>query len=87
MSTVKNYISGARSWINHHKGDDSAFASTYVGAVTKFNINKSTHVTNRAPLLTIDHVHSIVSIFDINSAVLPVFKAAFFLGYLFPQSL
>lgn len=81
MSTVKNYLSGARFWINHHKGDDSGFASNYVSSVIKYNINKSTHVPLRAPPITLDHIRVIVAFFDVNVSIPPVFKAAFLLGY------
>lgn len=81
MSTVKNYLSGVWYWINHHKGDDSAFSSLYVSSVIKYNINKSNHVTIRAPLLSLQHLRTICMFFNANNTILPVFKAALLLGY------
>lgn len=81
MSTVKNYLSGARYWINHHKGDDSSFTSLYVSSVTKFNMSKSTHVPSPAPPLTLRHLSIVCRFFDVNTNIPPVFKAALLLGY------
>lgn len=81
MSTVKNYVSGARSWINHHKGDDSGFASSYVSSVIKYNMKKSTHVPSRAPPLTVNQLRLVCNFFDANTDIPPVFKAALLLGY------
>lgn len=81
ISTVKNYISGVRFWINHHKGDDSGFSSSYVSSVIKYNAAKSNHVTMRAPPLSLQHLRTICMFFDANKNIAPVFKAALLLGY------
>lgn len=81
MSTVKNYVSGARHWINHHKGDDSSFTSFYVSSVIKYNVSKSTHVPAQAPPLTVNHIRFICKFFDVYKNIPPVFKAALLLGY------
>lgn len=81
ISTVKNYVSGSRNWINHHKGDDSSFSSSYVAAVMKYNANKSMHIPMRAPPLTINHLRILCKFFDSNTSIPPVFKSALLLGY------
>lgn len=81
ISTVKNYISGVRHWINDHKGDDSGFASSYVASVIKYNAKKSSHVPSRAPPHTVNHLRVLCRFFDYNINIPPVFKAALLLGY------
>lgn len=80
-NTVKNYISGARHWINFHCGNDSAFASLEAQAVLKYNISKSTHVPSQAlPLQPIDIVN-ICAFIDANPAVPLACKPAILIGY------
>lgn len=81
ISTVKNYVSGARYWIIHHRGDDSSFASFYVTSVVKYNASKSTHVPFKAPPLTVNHLAIVSKFFDSNPNIPPVFKAALLIGY------
>lgn len=81
MSTVKNYILGARYWINHHLGDDSSFSSFYVSSVIKYNVAKSSHVNVKAPPLTILHLKLVCKFLDVNKSIPPVFKAALLIGY------
>lgn len=81
IATVKNYISGARLWINHHCGDPSSFNTLYVSSVVKFNANKSTHVPAKAPPLTIKHLAIVCRFLDAHPNIPPVFKAALLIGY------
>lgn len=81
IATVKNYISGARFWINHHCGNDISFASFYVTSVVKFNATNSTHVPNKAPPLTVNQIAIVCRFLDFYSSIPVVFKAALLLGY------
>lgn len=81
ISTVKNYLSGVRYWIAHHKGNVSSFSSEYVNSVIKYNMNKSTHVPNQAPPMTLHHLRIVCKFFDSTVNIPPVFKAALLLGY------
>lgn len=58
-ATIKNYLSGARSWIVNHGGIDSAFASYEAHAVLKHNMNKSNHQPVQAFPLKLLHIRHI----------------------------
>lgn len=64
VSSVKNYISGARAWVLEHGGNPSAFSgyeqSTMIKAITK----DSTHVVKRAFPLSTEHLSIIVAYLD-----------------------
>lgn len=79
--TIKNYLSGARSWIKHHKGSDNSFSAPEVISVLKRNLLSSSHVPNQAPPLTPSHVLIISSFLD--SLISPplAIKAALLIGY------
>lgn len=47
ISTVKNYLSGAKSWISHHCGNYSAFSAQEVADVMKFLSSTSNHFPHR----------------------------------------
>lgn len=79
--SIKNYLSGARSWINHHKGSDISFASHEASSVLKTNLNASKHVPRQAPPLTPHHVKLISFFLDSLPSTLPAIKAAFLIGY------
>lgn len=64
VSSVKNYMSGARTWVLEHGGNTSAFLG-YENSMMLKAINKdSNHVVNRAFPLALSHVHRIVSYLD-----------------------
>lgn len=65
-ASVSNYISGARHWILHHKGDPSSFNSAESSSVGKFCQKSSRHVPNQAPPLTPDHIRTVTSWIDIH---------------------
>lgn len=64
VASVKNYMSGAHTWVLEHGGDTLYFScyqqSTMVKAITK----ASKHVVSRAFPLTADHIRRIVSYLD-----------------------
>lgn len=80
-STVKNYLSGARLWIKHHRGSDLSFSATEVIDVLKSNINFSLHVPTQAPALTPHHILIICTFLNSLHSPPPAFKAALLIGY------
>lgn len=64
LSSIKNYISGARTWVLEHGGNPTVFSgyenSMMVRAITK----ASGHVVKRATPLTLDHILKIVAYLD-----------------------
>lgn len=80
-NTVKNYLSGARSWIKSHKGDDSVFASPEVAAVLSYNIKHSNHVQAQAYPLNLHDVKDICRFIDSNPNVPLAVKPAILIGF------
>lgn len=80
-NTVKNYLSGTRLWIRHHKGSDLSFSAPQVAAVLKSNLNVSTHVRNQAPPLTTQHVKIICRFLDSLASPPLAVKPALLIGY------
>lgn len=81
-ATIRNYISGARSWVNFHGGSDAAFASHEAHSVLKYNVNKSNHKPVQAFPLEVSHVTTICKFIELNSAVPLAVKPALLLGYI-----
>lgn len=81
ISSVKNYISGARAWVLEHGGNPSAFSgyehSTMIKALTK----DSTHVVKRAFPLTLEHISVIVSYLDSARNIPMCIKPCILIGY------
>lgn len=59
-ATVKNYISGAKTWITEHGGDTSAFSTHELLVLTKGLAKRSTHIPSRAQPLLWHHVRHII---------------------------
>lgn len=80
-ATLKNYLSGAKLWVEHHLGDARAFLAHPQADVLKrppFSLN---HVVNRAYPLNTSELQVISSYFDSSSDVPPAFKACVLLAY------
>lgn len=80
-ATVNNYLSGARHWIQHHKGDNSSFNSPQVQAVSKSCAKISKHVPNQAPPLTPAHMKIICRFLDSYIPLSSGMKPALLIGY------
>lgn len=80
--TMKNYLSGAKSWVQHHKGNVAAFSACEVGDVLKFVVNSSNHIPAPAyPLLPSD-IRIICDFLDRNSHRIPnTIKACILIGF------
>lgn len=79
--SVKDYISGARSWIMEHGGSIASFTGhehpTMVKALTKL----SQHVVKRAFPLKVTHLSKICSILDCAQNAPLAIKACILIGY------
>lgn len=81
VTTVKNYVSGAKTWISQHNGNPSAFANSQVQEVVKGVSKKSEHIPSPAFPLTPQHVRVICQFLDKYSVkALPV-KAAILIAF------
>lgn len=61
--TVKNYMSGARTWVCEHGGDVCNFDSHDVSQIVKGFTKRSQHVPARAFPLSISHILKIYFLF------------------------
>lgn len=81
LSTIKNYISGARTWILQHNGDPAPFSNAQVNEVFKGVSKKSSHIPSPAFPLAPNHVRIICQFLDnYGNPSLPV-KAAILIGF------
>lgn len=64
IPSVKNYMSGARTWVLEHGGNTSAFAAYEQSMMIKALLKDSNHVPSRAFPLTVDHLIKIVAYLD-----------------------
>lgn len=67
--SVKNYMSGARTWVTEHGGDPSAFDDHDVQQILKGFVKKSSHVPQRAVPLASHHILQIATYVSFNPAV------------------
>lgn len=64
VASVKNYISGARTWILELGGNTSAFTGHEQYMMVKAITKDSTHVPNRAFPLSLEHIIKIAAYLD-----------------------
>lgn len=81
ISSVKNYMSGAKSWVFEHGGNVASFLAPQLDTMIKSLTKKSTHVVKRAFPLSFDHVYAITCYLDSASNVPPCVKSCILLGY------
>lgn len=80
-STIKNYLSGAKTWVEHHLGDVGAFSASQPADVLKRVSVSLNHVTSRAYPLSPNDVQVICSFLDNREAIPLGIKACILLGY------
>lgn len=81
VSAVKNYLSGALSWIYEHSGNPQAFNTSQVDHMLKSITKRSNHVVKRAFPLTLPHIR-VIAIYLVSSRSIPLaVKAAVLLGF------
>lgn len=81
-NTVKNYLSGARHWVNFHKGSDFSFSTPEARAVLKSVIDSSKHVPLQAYPLSPADIRVICNYIDSHPEVAMAMKPALLIGYI-----
>lgn len=81
-NTVKNYLSGARHWVNFHKGCDASFTSPEVATVLKSIVDNSQHVPSQAYPLSPADIRTICNYIDLNPSTPMSIKPALLIGYI-----
>lgn len=80
-STIKNYLSGAKSWVLEHGGRWDAFGSHQLNTLVKSFVKKSSHVPSRAAPLAPHHVIAICDFLDAMPAAPLAAKPALLIGF------
>lgn len=81
VSSVKNYLSGARSYIVEHGGNAQPFATIQVDHMIKSITKRSTHVVRRAFPLKPQHLMAISNYLDVSPLTPRSIKAAILIGF------
>lgn len=68
-ATMKNYLSGAKTWLSEHGGNISEFSAPELLQLTKGLQKKSQHVPSRAEPLLWPHVRTIIDFIDATPSV------------------
>lgn len=80
-TSVKNYLSGVKTWIAEHGGDSSPFASFEYHQLFSGLTKRSNHVPMRAAPLTLDHVRTIALFLDTTPAIPLSAKPCLLIGF------
>lgn len=80
-NTIKNYISGARTWIDEHQGNTCAFNSARFSQLVKGLVKNSDHVPVQATPLTNRHIGVICRFLDSSDTIPLAVKPALLIGY------
>lgn len=81
VSSVKNYLSGARTWVLEHGGNVESFSGHHQSIMIKAINKNSSHVVRRAFPLTLDNVQKIVFYLDSARNVPLCVKPCILIGY------
>lgn len=80
-SSIKNYLSGGKTWVSEHGGNFTSFLSSEVGQMVKSVTKHSSHVVKRAAPLFPSHLSIISSFCDYNLVVPLAVKPCILLGH------
>lgn len=80
-NSIKNYLSGARSWIREHRGNFQAFLSPQVAQLVKGFVKNSSHVPRRAAPLGAHHIQAICRFLDAQPSAPLAIKPAILIGF------
>lgn len=80
-ASVKNYLSGAKSWVTHHCGNPSAFLAQEAVDVVKYVSSSSNHVTAPAYPLSANDLLIICEFLDVRPHVPTAIKACILIGF------
>lgn len=81
IQTVRNKLSGARTWVEEMGGDTSTFSSRAVSLILKGGAKASSHTPRRAPAITPELLKIIIDYLSKAGKPGRVPKAAFLIGY------
>lgn len=81
LSAIKNYISGARTWVTEHGGNTIGFSGYEQSMMMKAITKDSSHVVKRAFPLTFSHISLIASYLDSARNVPLCIKPCLLIGY------
>lgn len=80
-ATIKNYLSGAKTWTQHHRGDISSFESPELTTLVKSFVSKSSHIPAQASPLSPVDIKNICAYIDLYPRIPKVIKAAILIAY------
>lgn len=80
-TTVKNYLSGARTWVGQHGGELSAFTSPEYHQMSIGLNKRSQHVPSRAAPLDWDNIRIIIDFLDTTPGIPLGIKPCVLIGY------
>lgn len=80
-SSIRNYLSGAKTWISEHAGYIHPFVSPQLGLLVKGFVKNSTHIPDRAAPLLPHHIRAICRALDVSPSAPLAVKPALLLGY------
>lgn len=80
-TTVKNYLSGARTWMGEHGGDVSPFSTLEYHQLSSGLTKRSSHLTKRAAPLGWKHIQIIISFVDSTPGVPLAVKPCILIGF------
>lgn len=63
-NSIRNYLSGAKNWVQLHIGNTDAFSAYELGTLVKSFSSKSTHVPSKAAPLSPDQIRVICNFID-----------------------
>lgn len=81
INSIKNYVSGAKSWILEHNGNILSFMSNEISVMYKSIEKQSTHVTTRATPISWHDIECICTYLDSCSLIPPAIKPCILIGY------
>lgn len=79
--TVKNHASGAKAWVQLHRGNIQHFEAQELGMMSKSIVESSNHVPDPAAPLTPQDIRAICTYIDTFDNLHPAYKAAILLAF------
>lgn len=79
--SIKNYMSGAKTWVSDHCGNINAFLAPQLSLLIKGFTKNSTHVTSRAQPLQHHHLRAICEMLDSTPSAPAAAKPALLVGF------
>lgn len=79
--TIRNYLSGAKTWVQLHMGDIQPFLTYELGTLVKSYASSSSHTPVKAAPLTSDHIRLICNYIDNDPAIPLAVKPAILIAY------